>query len=68
VHDGAAGEKRMRSTMAPEISAAVMIANVPWKHMNRSCGMVPCSARPTPLRNIFEVSPIQLLPAPKASE
>ena len=24
------GAKRMRSTMAPEISAAVMIANVPW--------------------------------------
>jgi hypothetical protein len=24
------GAKRMRSTIAPEMSAAVMIANVPW--------------------------------------
>ena len=28
----------MRSTMAPEMSAAVMIANVPWKHMKSRCG------------------------------
>ena len=36
----------MRSTMAPEISAAVMIANVPWKHMKSRCGIVPCSDEP----------------------
>ena len=29
----------MRSTIAPEISAAVMIANVPWKAMNSTCGI-----------------------------
>ena len=28
-------EKRMRSTIAPEISAAVMMQNVPWYAMNR---------------------------------
>ena len=53
----------MRSTIAPEISAAVMIANVPWKHMNSTCGMRrPVGSSPTPRRNSREVSPIQLLP------
>ena len=58
----------MRSTIAPEISAAVMIAKVPWKAMKSRCGMVPCGSRPTPRRKNREVSPIQLLPAAKASE
>ncbi len=31
----------MRSTTAPEIRAGVMMANVPWKHMNSRCGMAP---------------------------
>ena len=38
----------MRSTMAPEISAAVMMAKVPWYAMNSRCGMVPLGARSTP--------------------
>ena len=38
----------MRSTMAPEISAAVMIANVPWNAMNNRCGIVPWASSPTP--------------------
>ena len=58
----------MRSTMAPEMSAAVMIANVPWKHMKSRCGIVPCSERPTPFRKTRDVSPIQLFPGAKASE
>ena len=31
----------MRSTTAPEMSAAAMMANVPWKAMNSRCGIVP---------------------------
>ncbi len=58
----------MRSTIAPEISAAVMIAKVPWNAMNSRCGMVPCGSSETPRRKKREVSPIQLLPAVKASE
>ena len=27
--------------MAPEMSAAVMMQNVPWNAMNSMCGMVP---------------------------
>ena len=61
-------ENRMRSTMAPEISAAVMIANVPWKHMNSRCGIVPCGSSPTPLRKTRDRSPIQLLPGANDSE
>ena len=63
-------EKRMRSTMAPEISAAVMIAKVPWKAMNSRWGIAPCpcGSSPTPRRKKFEVSPIQLLPVENASE
>ena len=38
----------MRSTTAPEISAGVMIANVPWNAMNSRCGMAPCASMPTP--------------------
>ena len=58
----------MRSTIAPEMSAAVMMANVPWKHMKSRCGIVPCSDRPTPLRKTRDVSPIQSLPGANASE
>ncbi len=58
----------MRSTMAPEMSAAVMIANVPWKHMKSKWGIVPCSLNPTPLRKTRDVSPIQLFPGPNANE
>jgi hypothetical protein len=58
----------MRSTIAPEISAAVMIANVPWKAMKRACGIVPFASSPTPFMNAFEKSPSQLLPSVKASE
>ena len=38
--EGEVRPKRMRSTIAPEISAAVMIANVPWYAMNSTCGIV----------------------------
>ena len=61
-------EKRMRSTIAPEISAAVMIANVPWKAMNSACGIVPLASRPTPFRKAFDMSPSQSLPVVNASE
>ena len=56
--------------MAPEISAAVTIANVAWKAMKRMCGMVPpgSSPRPTSLRARNDRSPSQALPVPKASE
>ena len=56
--------------MAPEMSAAVTIANVAWKAMKRMCGMVPPAASPSPTsfsaRN--DRSPSQALPVPNASE
>jgi hypothetical protein len=38
----------MRSTMAPETSAAVTIAKVAWKEKNASAGTLPRASRPTP--------------------
>ena len=38
----------MRSTIAPEISAAVMTAKVPWNAMNSTWGIVPCGSSVTP--------------------
>ena len=42
----------MRSTSAPEMSAGVMTANMPWKSMNAVCGMVGArsfwTSAPTP--------------------
>jgi hypothetical protein len=43
-----------RSTMAPEISAGVITANMPWNSMKATCGMVGASeasgAAVTPFR------------------
>jgi len=61
-------ENRIRSTIDPEISAAVMIAKVPWNPRNSACGMVPLASIPTPLRNAFDRSPSSALPEVKASE
>jgi hypothetical protein len=58
----------MRSTIAPEMRAAVMIANVPWYDMNSTCGIVPCGSSPTFLSRARERSPMAALPGPKASE
>ena len=59
----------MRSTMAPEISAAVMIANVAWKAMNRMCGMVPLSLEADVLQQEErQVADPARCPSPKASE
>ncbi len=60
------GPNRMRSTTAPEIRAAVMMANVPWYAMNRTCGMVPLASVPTPASSAFVVPPIQAFPSAKA--
>ena len=58
----------MRSTIAPEISAAVMMANVPWKPMNRTCGIVPLASSPTPFNIANDRSPSQLPVPENASE
>jgi hypothetical protein len=44
--------KRIRSTTAPEISATVMMQNVPWNAMKSRCGIVVPSrgVRPTSFR------------------
>ena len=62
----------MRSTMAPEISAAVMMQNVAWNAMYNACGIVsgtiaPVSASPTPLRKAKDRSPSQFEPGLRAS-
>jgi hypothetical protein len=46
------GPKRIRSTTAPEMSAAVMMAKVPWYAMNSRCGVPPQAppSSPTPRR------------------
>mgnify|MGYP006180805127 CR=1 FL=1 len=43
-------ENFTRSAMAPEMSAAVMMAKVPWKAMNSRCGVAPQApvSSPTP--------------------
>ena len=58
----------IRSTTAPEMSAAVMMAKVPWNAMNRRCGMEPLGSTPTPSSSAIEKSPNQALPSPKAME
>ena len=63
----------MRSTMAPEISAAVMMQNVAWKAMYSAWGIVsgtiaPVSASPTSFSIANDMSPSQLLPGDSASE
>ena len=47
-------ENRIRSTTAPETSAAVMMQKLPWKAKKTRCGIVWPSAKgsnPTSLRN-----------------
>ena len=62
-------EKRMRSTMAPEISAAVMIANVALiRHEEQMRNRALRVESPTPRRNRHDVSPTQSLPGANASE
>jgi hypothetical protein len=49
----------MRSATAPQISAAVMMANVAWKVMNTVSGMVPESESfSSPMRNICDRPPV----------
>ena len=58
----------MRPMTAPEIRAAVMMANVAWYDMYSRWGMLPLASRPTPRRNRYDASPIQSEPVEKASE
>ncbi len=58
----------MRSTTAPEMSAAVMIANVPWNAMKSRCGMLPRGSSPTPARRASESPPENADPGPNAIE
>jgi hypothetical protein len=51
--------KRMRSAIAPVISAGVMTANVSWKATNSNAGMVPETSLPMPLRPMKSKFPIQ---------
>jgi hypothetical protein len=62
--------KRIRSTTAPETSAAVMMQNAASKAKNSSCGIsVPArGANPTWLRKASESPPTNQLPLSKASE
>ena len=53
------GPNRMRSTIEPEISAAVMIAKVAWYPMKTTCGIVPCASSPTPRSSTLANEPIQ---------
>jgi hypothetical protein len=64
---------RMRSTMAPEMRAGVMTANMAWKSMKARCGMAgekEGSAAPlTPERPAHCRPPMNLLrPPPGAKE
>ena len=59
---------RIRSTMAPEIRAAVMTANVPWNAMNSTWGIVPCGSSVTPLSRPNCSPPIHAVPGANASE
>ncbi len=56
----------MRSTMAPEMSAAVMMAKVPWKAMKSTCGMVPLASAVTPDSQALSRLPIHADPSAKA--
>jgi len=65
---------RMRSAIAPRMSAGVMIANIAWNMMNTYSGMLRggeaklavTDSSVTPDRPIFEKSPMRELPVPKA--
>src|SRR5688500_5662502 len=66
-------ENRIRSTMAPEMRAAVMMQNVAWNAMYSMWGIVigttaPVASSPTPFRNAKDKSPSQLFPAVRARE
>ncbi len=58
----------MRSTMAPEMRAGVITANMAWNSMNAECGTVAASdgsgASPTPERPIQRRPPTTLSSAP----
>ena len=58
----------MRSTIAPEISAAVITANVPWNAMNSTWGIVPCGSSVTPRSRLKLSPPSQAVPGANASE
>jgi len=64
--------KRMRSTIAPEISAGVMMANMPWNIAWAWRGIVAAYAgsgsTPTPLKPSQANPPNQALPCPNAIE
>ena len=62
--------QRMRSAIAPVISAGVMTANVSWNATNASAGIVPATSLPIPSRPTKSKLPIKPpLPAsPNASE
>ena len=64
------GPNRIRSTTAPETSAAVITQKLPWKAKNRSWGMLwPSSgAKPTSLRRAWSKPPMIALPSEKANE
>ena len=65
-------ENFIRSAMAPEISAGVMMANIIWNAMNRMCGIVDpsCGSRPTPFKKANSKPPMNPPPMsdPNASE
>ena len=58
----------MRSTIAPEMSAGVITANIAWNSMNAEWGMVAASegsgASPTPRSPIQPSPPTTLSSAP----
>ena len=58
----------MRSTIAPEISAAVITAKVPWNAMNSTCGIVPCGSSVTPRSRLKFRLPTRDVPGANASE
>ena len=64
------GPKRIRSTTAPETSAAVMTQKLPWKAKKSSCGMLwPSSgARLTPFISAWSKPPMIALPSENANE
>ena len=64
------GPNRIRSTTAPEISAAVMMQKVASNAMNSSCGIaVPGrGAKVTPRRRAWSSPPTNPLPPSNASE
>ena len=63
-------ENFMRSAIAPQISAGVMIANVIWKHMNTDSGIVGAALATEsvlmPISSMREKPPIKFVPSVKA--